>query len=199
MKSNSVARRAALKLVVDLVDVGLLVHGQLGDQLGHMLRGEELAAGLAGVGGVVGDEELIGIAEEVDVAGIKAAEIKFGHTPEHGRQARVLVGHGVAQAVAGGVKVGKQPLNVLFGGVTIRGAFDGGKDTCQIGIQAVVAVGLGSNVAEQLARVDEVALGLDSIVLDVRGDDTVGQPGVLDAVIAGLDVAGEVLADEAIE
>jgi hypothetical protein len=54
-------------------------------------------------------------------------------------------------------------------------------------------------LANKLAGVDEVALGLDGVVLDVRGDDAVGQFGVVDAVVTAFDVAGEVFADEAIE
>jgi hypothetical protein len=49
---------------------------KLRDQLGDMLRREELAAGLAGVGCVVGDQELVGIAEQVDVAGVETAEVQ---------------------------------------------------------------------------------------------------------------------------
>ncbi|MCY1236170.1 hypothetical protein D9M72_488150 [compost metagenome] len=50
-----------------------------------------------------------------------------------------------------------------------------------------------------MAGVDEVAFGLDGIVLDVRSNDAVWQLGVLDAVVVGLDVIGKVLTDEAIE
>ncbi len=49
------------------------------------------------------------------------------------------------------------------------------------------------------ARVDEVALCFNGVVFDFRRNDVVGQLSVLDAVIAGLDVAGKVLTDEAIE
>ncbi|MCY1236169.1 hypothetical protein D9M72_488140 [compost metagenome] len=46
-------RAGAAGRVVDLVDADLLVHGQPRDQLGYILRGEELAARFPGVGGIV--------------------------------------------------------------------------------------------------------------------------------------------------
>src|SRR5690606_13888294 len=51
----------------------------------------------------------------------------------------------------------------------------------------------------QLAGIDEVALGLDGIILDIRSDHAVRQLGIVDAVAVALNVAGEVLADEAVE
>lgn len=120
--------------VVDLVDAGLLVHGQLGDQLGDLLRGEELAARLARIGGVVGDEEFVGVAEQVDVAVVEGAEVELGHAPKHCGQACVLVLDGVAQAVAGGVEVGKQAADVALRRVTQGGAFNGREDGGQVGV-----------------------------------------------------------------
>ena len=69
----------------------------------------------------------------------------------------------------------------------------------QVGIQAVVGVGASAERWKQLAGVDEVALGFDGIIFDFRGDVTVGHLSVVDAIVTALDVAGEVLADEAIE
>ena len=51
---------------------------------------------------------------------------------------------------------------------------DGGKDGGEVSVQAVVAVGVFGHIGEQLAGIDEVALGLDGVALDVRGDDAVG-------------------------
>lgn len=192
-------RAGAAGRIVDFVDAGLLVHGQPRDQLGDVLRGKELATGLAGVGGVVGDKKLVGVAEQVNVAGVESTEVEFGHAFEHGGQAGVFLFDCVAETVAGGVEVGEQTLDVVLGRVAAGRAFDGGEDAGQVGIQGFVAMGTAGHVGEQLAGIDEVALGLDSIVLDVRGDDAVSQLGVLDAVVAALDVAGKVLADEAVE
>jgi hypothetical protein len=133
------------------------------------------------------------------VAVVEAAEVEVGHALEHGRQARVVILDGVAQAIAGGVEVGEQALDVVLGRVAAGGAFDRGEDAGQVSVQAFVVLSLGGYVDEQLAWVDEVALGLDCIVLDVCGDDAVGQFRLLDTVVAGLDVACEVLADETIE
>src|SRR5690606_33599273 len=77
--------------------------------------------------------------------------------------------------------------------------FNGGKDGGQISVEAGVAVGAGDHAGKQLAGVDEVALGLDGVILDRRRDDAVVQLGVADAVVAAFDVAGKVLADETVE
>ena len=175
------------------------MHGELGNQLGDMLRGEKLAAGFTGSGGVVGDKELVGIAKQVDVAIFKITKIQPGHAFEHGGQAGVFVDHGVAEAVAGGIKIGKQAFDIALRWVAVGGAFDGGKDGGQIGVQALVGVGTGGDGGEQLAEVDEVALGFNGIVFDVWCDDLIGKLGVVDAVVTAFDIAGEVFADKAIE
>jgi hypothetical protein len=77
---------------------------------------------------------------------VKIAKVQLGHAFEHGGQAIVFVFDGVAQAVAGGVEVGKQAFDVALGGVAVGGAFNGGKDVGQIGIQAFVGVGLAATL-----------------------------------------------------
>ena len=185
--------------VINFVDAGLLVHGQLRNQLGDVLGRKKLAPRFARIGGVVGDQKLIRIAKQVNLVVAKFTKIELGHALEHRRQAPVFVGHGVAQAVAGGVKVGKQPLNVVLGGVALGRGLDGFKNVCQVGVQAVVGVGRGRHIGKQLAGVDEIALGFDGIVANVGRDDGIVQLGVLNAVIPALDVAGKVLADKAVE
>ena len=63
----------------------------------------------------------------------------------------------------------------------------------------LVGVGLGGHTGEQLAGINEIALGLNSVVFDVRSDHAIGQLCIVDAVVIGLDIAGEVLTDKAIE
>lgn len=117
------------------------MHGELGDQPGDMLWGEKFAAGFARVGGVVGDEKFVGIAEQVNLAGIIffikiMAEIQFRHAFEHGGEAEIFILHHVTQAVAGCVEIGKQPFDVIFRWIAVGGAFNGSKDGGQIGVQA---------------------------------------------------------------
>ena len=152
--------------VVDLVDAGLFVHGEPGDQAGDMLRSKELAARFAGIGGVVGDQKFVSIAKEVDMTLVESAEIELSHPFEHRRQTGVFLFDGMTQTVAGGIEIGKEPLDILFGRVATGGGFNGGKDGGQIGVQAFVAVGTRHDVDKQLAWVDKIALGLDGIILD---------------------------------
>src|SRR5690554_804809 len=164
-----------------------------------MLRGKELATRLACIGCVVGNQEFVGIAKQIDMGTVKIPEIQAGYTFEHSRQAVVLFLNGVAESVAGGVEIGKQALYVALRWVAVSGGFDDSKDGREIGIQAFVVVGTLGNIDEQLAGVNEVALGFDGIVFDVRRDDAVGQLCVVDAVVIGLDVTGKILADKAVK
>ena len=106
--------------VVDLIDRILPQQGQPRDQLRHALRGEELAARFACVGGIVGDEELIGVAKEVDLVVCKVAKVQAFDAFNDGRQSPVLIRHGVAQPIARRVKVGKEPTDVIFGILPLR-------------------------------------------------------------------------------
>jgi len=134
------------------------------------------------------------------MTGIEAAKLQLTHSLEHIRQALVLVSDGIAQAVAGGIKIGEQTLDVLLGGVAVGRTLNGGKDARQIGIQAVVAAGLGGHVAEQLAGGNEIALGPDSVIFG-GGDQRVIilHRRVINRAVAAGDVVNEVLADEAVE
>lgn len=98
-----------------------------------------------------------------------------------------------------GVEVSKQPFDIALGGVAVGGSFDSDKDAGQIGIQAFVGVGIGRDIDEQLAGIDEVALGLDSIVPYFRWDRQVEKRCVVDAFVSNFDVGSKVLADEALE
>jgi len=104
---------------------------------------------------------------------LKITEVQSGHPLDYSSQTGVLVGNGVAEAVAGGVEIGKQPFDVTLRRVAIGGAFNGGKYGGQIGVQALIGVGAFGNIGKQLAWVDEVALGFNGIIFDVRGDNVI--------------------------
>ena len=192
-------RARTTRRVINFVDAGLLVHGQLCNQFGHVLRGEELTARFTSIGGVVGDQEFVGIAKQVNMAAVKITKVQPSYAFEHGSQTGVFVDHRVAEAVAGGVEIGKQAFDVALRGVAVGGAFNRGKNGGQIGIQAFVGGGTGRDLGKKLAGVDKVALGLNGIVFDVCGDDAIGQRGIVHAIVTAFDIAGEVLADEAVE
>ena len=69
----------------------------------------------------------------------------------------------------------------------------------KVGIEALIGVGVCSYIFKQLARIDEIPLGLDRIIFDLWRDDIVGEFGVVDALIITFDVVGEVFADKAIK
>lgn len=105
--------------VVDFVDVVLPVHGQAGNELRHVLRRKEFATRLAGVGGIIVNQKFVGIAEQVNLVVGKAAEVQFAYAFQYGGQSAVFALDGIAQTRAGGVEVGKQTFDVLFGGVAV--------------------------------------------------------------------------------
>lgn len=114
--------------VVYFVYGRLAVHRQLCDELGHVLRGEKLSTGFSGIGGIVGNQELVGIPEQVNLVVLEIPEFQPFHAFQHRRQPGVFVFHGIAQAGAGRIKIRKQAFDSFFRGVAVGGAFDGGEN-----------------------------------------------------------------------
>ena len=192
-------RAGAAGGVVDFVHAFLSEEGEAGNQLRDVLRCEEFAAGFARVGGVVGNQVFVGIAEEINVMVFKTAKIQLRYAFENGSKAFVFVGDGAAKAVAGGVEIIKETFDCRFGRVAGSGFFNGAEDGFQLGIELVVLVGMSSDVAKELAGVDEVAFGFDGVIHNFRGDNVVGHGSIADTGIATLNVVGEMFADEAVK
>ena len=192
-------RAGAAGGIVDFVDAGLLVQGDLRNQPGDMGGSEKLATGFTRIGGVVANQELVGIAEQVDVVVFKIAKVEPGHSFEYGRKAAVFVFDRIAKAVAGGIEIGKQALDVVLRRVAAGRGFDFREDPGQIGIQVLVAVGVFGDIGKQLAGIDKVTLGFNGVVLDVVSDNIIVKFGVVDAVITALDVTGKIFADKTVK
>ena len=77
-----------------------------------MLGGEELATGFTGVGSIVGNKELVGVAEEIDIILFKITKIQLGHAIKHCCQTGVFIFNRVTQAVACGIEVSEQSFDV---------------------------------------------------------------------------------------
>jgi len=116
-----------------------------------MLRREKLSARFARIGCVVGDQELIGIAEEI-VLVLLEFQRESGNALQDRRQPGVLVLYRVAQPVAGGVKVGEQAFDVVFRRMAICRSFNCLERRCKVSVQAFVGVGLGRNIGKELAN-----------------------------------------------
>ena len=87
----------------------------------------------------------------------------------------------------------------MFRGVAIGGAFDSSENLGQVGIQALVGIGVLHHIAKELTRVDEVTLGLDCIIFDFGNDDRIREFSILNGFISGFNVEGKVFTDEAIK
>ena len=104
------------------------MHCQLRNEFGYVLWRKKLASTFSGIGGIVGNQELVSITKKVNLVVFKIAEVQLLHTFQDGCQTAVFGFNAVAQAGAGGVKVGKEAFNVNFGGVSIGRAFNGVKN-----------------------------------------------------------------------
>ena len=185
--------------VVDLVHLRLSRQGEARDELRHGLRGEKLAARLAGVRRIVRNQKLVGVAEEVDLVVGKVSEIQTLHPAQHGAESAVFLLDGVAQLGAGGVEVGKKPLDGALRSVAHGRSLDGGEDGRQLGVEIGVAVGRGHHLCEELRGIDEIALfarhGVDELGIHLA----VGIFCVVLIGVAAFHVGGKIFADVAVE
>ena len=83
-----------------------------------MLRREKLAAGFTGIGGVVGNEKLISITKQVNLAAVEIPKFQPRNAFQNSGQAGIFILHRIAKAIAGCVKIGKQALDIPLRGVT---------------------------------------------------------------------------------
>ncbi len=110
--------------VINFIDAGLLVHGKLCNQLGNVLRGKEFTTGFTSISSIVGDEEFVSIAEQINLGDITffikiIPKIQTGHAVQYRRQATVFIFNGITKSVTGGIEVGKQTFDIAFGGIAI--------------------------------------------------------------------------------
>ena len=189
--------------VVDLVDALLVADDDVREQLRDLLWGEELAARLAGAGGVHVHQVLVRVAEEVDVALVDAAEVEVADADDDLGKALAAQLEVSAELVARHVHVVEQALEVLLGRLADARCLDGLEDARDADVQLRVAGGVLRHVAEQLRGQDEVAL-----VLGDAGAGRLGflvrHRGVREIVVARfmlaiVDELAEVLRDEPIE
>ena len=61
-----------------------------------MLRGKNLAAGFTGIGRIVGNKELIGIAKEIDLIIMEIAKLELRYTLSDRSQAGIFIFNGIA-------------------------------------------------------------------------------------------------------
>ena len=112
-----------------------------------------------------------------------------------------LSANGVAQAVAGGIKIGEQAFDILFRWVAVGRSFQWRQRWWLRSVfRSFVGVGVfGDDVGKELAGVDEVAFGFNGIVFDVCRDHLIAQRGVMNTVVIGLNIESKVFTDEAVK
>src|SRR5690606_11383438 len=124
---------------------------ELGDELADLGGGVELARFLAGAGGEVGDEVLVGVADDVLVADAAGAQVELGvgEVLEQHLQARV--------SLAGLAEVG------------FAVEVDVAEDALQLGLVGVLDLLQG--LVDELSEVGLVALLLEVVVARALGED----------------------------
>ncbi|EMK21742.1 hypothetical protein LEP1GSC008_3281 [Leptospira kirschneri serovar Bulgarica str. Nikolaevo] len=130
---------------------------------------------------------------------IEIAKIKLGHTFENGGKTAIFVFHCVAEAIARGIKIGKQSFDVMLGWKSVRRGFDCFKYSRQVSIQAFVVVSLANDIDKKLAWIDKITPRLNGIILDFAGNPLIGQFCIINAAITAFHVVGKVLADETVK
>ena len=122
-------RPGAACRVVDLVDLGLAHHRDPRQQLGDLLRGEELTAGLACARGVHRHQVLVGVAERVDGVAVEVAEVQVADGVEQLHELLVALRDGRAELGAVDVEVVEQALEVVLAdSAPTAGPLDVGED-----------------------------------------------------------------------
>ena len=105
------------------------MHGQLSNQLRDMLRGKELTAGLTRIGGIVRNQELVGITEKVNLMFVKVAKLQPFNAFQNGGKTAVFVFNCVTQSIAGRIEIGEQAFDVGLRRVAVGRAFNSNEDT----------------------------------------------------------------------
>ena len=135
-------RAGAAGRVVDLVDGLLADHGDPRQQLGDLLRREELAAGLAGARGVHRHQVLVGVAERVDGVVGEVAEVQVADGVQQLDELLVALRDGRAELGAVDVEVVEQTLEVVLAVGADRRPLDVAEDPLQGLVEVRVALGL---------------------------------------------------------
>lgn len=157
-------RAGAAGGVVDFVDFAFADQGQAGEQFGNVLRGEELTAAFAGVGGIHGHEEFVGIAKSVNVVVLVAAERHLADAIHEGNQALVAFHDGAAEFIAVDVDVVEETFEVRFAFFALAGGFDVAEDAGEGHVEVEVMRGFLADVMEEFTGEDEETLDLNQIV-----------------------------------
>ena len=129
----------------------------------------------------------------------KVSEIQTLYAAEHGAESAVFLLDGVAQLGAGGVEVGKKPLDGALRSVAHGRGFDGGEDGGQLSVEIGVALGRGHHLREELRGIDEIALFVRHDVDELGIHLAVGIGCVVLFGVAAFHIGGKIFADVAVE
>lgn len=150
--------------VVDLIDIFAAVGDYARQQLRHLLRGEEFAATLAGVGGVHRHQVLVGVAEDVYlIFAVLSFEVYIAYIIQNLGQLLVALVHGAAQFIGIDIDVRKKAFEVVLALRAYGRGFYGLESIVEGYIEVRVILGVLAHIAEQLRGQYEKALFVNQL------------------------------------
>ena len=133
-------------------------------QLRHLLRGEEFAATLAGVGGVHRHQVLVGVAEDVYlIFAVLSFEVYIAYIIQNLGQLLVALVHGAAQFIGIDIDVRKKAFEVVLALRAYGRGFYGLESIVEGYIEVRVILGVLAHIAEQLRGQYEKALFVNQL------------------------------------
>lgn len=196
-------RTGAARRVVDLVHARPVADDDARQELGHLLRREELAARFARRTRVHVHEKLVGIAKQIDLGVADPTEVEPFDTLDDAHQAAVAFGNTRPELVRVEIDVVEQAAEILFGSRPHARPLDSGKHHSERLVKVGVPVTSGGNVLKELRRKDEKALFVNHRLASTLGllviHRGIRERHVARLVLALIDVAGKLFGDEPVE
>ena len=142
-------RAGAASRVIDLVDLGLAHNGKAGQQLRNLLRGEELAAALASVGGVHTHQVLIRIAKRINRVFLVFTELHRADAVQQLDKHCIALCHRSAKLVAVDINIIEQTGKVVLALSAFCRILDMTEDGLHRHVEVIVLRRTGADIDEQ--------------------------------------------------
>ena len=189
--------------VIDLVDLGLAHNGKAGQQFRDLLRGKELTAALASVGGVHTHQVLIRIAKRINRVFLVFTELHRADAVQQLDKHCVALCHRSAKLVAVDINIIEQTGKVVLALGAFCRILDMTEDGLHRHVEVIVLRCTGTDIDEQFRRQDKEAFGLHQVIPRLLGL-LVRQLGIVKIRVAcrdfvRVDVVRQVLGNIAVE
>ena len=145
-------RTAAAGRIVHFVHLFFADERNTCKEFGNLLWRKKFATRFPRIAGIHRHQELVGVAEGVDLIIGQIAEFHVADLIENLHQRLITFLHRCSEFVAVYIDVGKQAFHVIFARCTLGRVFDGMEDIIQRFVQIGVCRGTFAHIAEELRR-----------------------------------------------